>query len=228
MTTIVTLASPYLGAQPGQIIGLSDFAATTLVAAGSAASAVFTQTGSNNFVAGDVLVVGASTFQFVGTIGSTAGNVLVGANFAASAGYLVAAIMGTSGSGAHYNAPASTPNVSAVFSTEITFTALALGAAAGNSLTSTYTPSGVSAGSFGGPTFSGGSGASLANLGAGAGVPNYPAGGFQGQGEGETTAGFLSRIPGGVPSPSAAIEGVQGQVTIVAGRNVPDSESSWA
>ena len=227
MTTIVTLASPYSGASAGQIIGLDDSVATSLVAEGAAAVATFTQTGSNNFLAGDVLVVGNSTFTIVATIGSTAGNVLKGANFAATAGYLVAAIMGTSGSGTHYNAPTITPNVSAVFSTTIVFTALALGAAAGNGLTSTYAPSGVSAGSFGGTTFSGGVGASLADLGAGAGVPVYPEGGYQGQIASETTEQFLSRVAGGIPSPSSAIEGFQGQVTIVAGRNVPNSEP-WA
>ncbi len=73
-----------------------------------------------------------------------------------------------------------------------------------------------------------GGGGTLANLGAGAGVPVYPAGGWQGQIASELTSQFLSRIPGGVPNPSSAIQGVQGQVQIVCGRNVPVNDTSWA
>jgi hypothetical protein len=226
MTTIVILDASYQGATPGQIIGLSDSVAATLVAEGAAASATFTETSTHNFVAGDVLAIGNNTFNIVATIGSTAGNVLKGADFAASAANLVAAVMGTSGGGTTYVAPTNTPNVSASFSTTIVFTALALGAG-GNSLVSTYTPFGTSAGGFGATTFTGGSGASLADMGLGAGVPVYPAGGWAGQIASETTEQFLNRIPGGVPNPSAAIEGFTGATTIVDGRAVPNSEP-WA
>ena len=65
-------------------------------------------------------------------------------------------------------------------------------------------------------------------LGPNDGVPSYPAGGYAGQAGSETTEQFLNRIPGGVPNPSSAVEGYQGQVVIVAGRNVPLSEDSWA
>ncbi len=67
-----------------------------------------------------------------------------------------------------------------------------------------------------------GGGATLANLGAGAGVPVYPGGGYQGQLAGESTADFLKRLEGGAPSPSPAIQGYEGFVTVVHGRAVPD------
>jgi hypothetical protein len=46
------------------------------------------------------------------------------------------------------------------------------------------------------------SGASLYDMGGGAGVQVLPAGGYQGQWAGERTATFLRRLPGGVPNPS--------------------------
>jgi hypothetical protein len=44
------------------------------------------------------------------------------------------------------------------------------------------------------------SGASLYDMGGGAGVQVLPAGGYQGQWAGERTATFLRRLPGGVPN----------------------------
>jgi hypothetical protein len=52
-------------------------------------------------------------------------------------------------------------------------------------------------------------GATLANLGAGAGVPVYPAGGYMGQVASESTAVFLARIPGGVPNPGDPVRAVE-------------------
>ena len=49
-----------------------------------------------------------------------------------------------------------------------------------------------------------------------------PAGGYSGQGEGERTVDFLNRVPGGVPNPSAAIQGFEGFTTTLHGRAVPD------
>ena len=136
----------------------TDTAATLGIqnTAAIAATAVFTETASNNFLANDTITVGNDTFKFVSTIGATAGNVLIGGSFAATAANLVSAIMGTGGSGTTYIAPSSTPNVTAAYTTGvITFTAITAGTA-GNSLTSTYAPSGTAAGSFSGSTFSGG------------------------------------------------------------------------
>jgi hypothetical protein len=65
------------------------------------------------------------------------------------------------------------------------------------------------------------------NAGDGLGVPL--ASPFRGQIASETNAQFVAA--GGNPdneNPSAAIQGFQGNVTIVDGRAVPNSEASWA
>ena len=58
---------------------------------GTHASSLFTETSTNNFNVGDALTIGNSTYHFVSALGSTPGNVLRGANFAASAANLVSA-----------------------------------------------------------------------------------------------------------------------------------------
>jgi phage tail sheath gpL-like len=144
---------------------------------GSAATATFTEATNKNFLATDTITIGNQTFNFVSTIGSTAGNILVSANtnagFAATMVNIIASMAASiSGSGATANyVPCATPsNVSGSIAAgngltsgqTCIFTALT-GGSAGNSLASTYTDTGgVSAGSFGSTTFSGG--------GSGAGV----------------------------------------------------------
>ena len=81
----------------------------------NAASSLFTAT--NNFANGDALTVGNNTYHFVSTLGSTPGNVLVGANFAASAANLIASIMNTAGSGTTYVPPSVAANVDALTGT---------------------------------------------------------------------------------------------------------------
>ena len=56
----------------------------------------------SSVVATDAITVGGVTFTFVGTIGTTPGNVLVGANDAASLANLAAAINGGAGAGTTY------------------------------------------------------------------------------------------------------------------------------
>ena len=56
----------------------------------------------SSVVATDAITVGWVTFTFVGTIGTTPGNVLVGANDAASLANLAAAINGWAGAGTNY------------------------------------------------------------------------------------------------------------------------------
>ena len=135
---------------------ISDGDSATISFNTAYATAVFTESGSNNFSATDTLQIGNNTFTIVSSIGVAAGNVLKGATFADTAANLVAAIMGTSGEGTTYITPTNTPNVTAVAGTGvITFTSIAEGTS-GNSLASVYTASATSAGAFGGSTFSGG------------------------------------------------------------------------
>jgi hypothetical protein len=58
-------------------------------------------------------------------------------------------------------------------------------------------------------------GATLANLGAGAGVPVHPAGGYQGQIASEATSVFLARIPGGVPNPGDPVRAVENSPAVI-------------
>ena len=208
---VVQLDAPFQGGQASQIMGLDESVATALVAEGTAATATFTETSTNNFVAGDALVIGNNAFAIVDTIGSAAGNILKGADFADTAANLVAAIMGTSGGGTTYVAPANTPNVSAVYSTTIVFTALALGAG-GNSLVSTYTPFGTAAGSL--SAFTGGSGASLFDMGAGRWGADLPAGGYMGQWAGEATETFFEPSAGRRPESVGSGPGERGRSSV--------------
>ena len=62
------------------------------------------------------------------------------------------------------------------------------------------------------------SGATLKDQGLGAGVPNLPAGGYQGQVASESTAVFLARLPGGSPDPGDPVKAVENNPpTIVRG-----------
>lgn len=135
--------------------------ALLLAAAGVAAAAgglsfgstAFTQTSTNNVLATDTIHVGNSTFTFVAAIGTTPGNVLVGANWLASMTNLVNAIAASEAGGpatATYIPLAVAPNVSAsVAGTVATFTPTV----PGTTFASVYTASGTAGGSFPAATF---------------------------------------------------------------------------
>ena len=158
-TVQTTLGSPYVlvvmgprPLEPGDIVWSKAFPIWTSVA--YARQAVqFTETSSRNFVAGDRIQAGNNTYTFVSRIGSTPGNVLRGANFAASAANLAAAINRTAGSGSTYIATVAARNITAtVGATTINFSTTT-GGLAGAANPSVYTASGTAAGSFDHATF---------------------------------------------------------------------------
>lgn len=121
------------------------------------AAGVFTQSSTHNFVATDTFQVGNGTYTFVSAIGTTPGNVLIGANFLASMNNLIAAIEASkngTGSTANYIPLATAANVVGELTgtTAATFHSLTPGAA-GSGFPSVYTASGTSAGSFAAATF---------------------------------------------------------------------------
>ena len=171
----VPLAAPVAGVfNCGEIIGVDNAIGALMIADGAAvqlpewaASQVFTESGTLNFLTGDTIVIGNQTFTIVSSIGSTPGNILVGADtnagFVSTMSAIIASMAASiSGSGATANyVPNTTPsNVSGAAGNGLTsgatyvFTALTPGLA-GNSLVSTYTPAGTSAGSWAGATFVG-------------------------------------------------------------------------
>ena len=142
------------------------------------AAATFTESTTLNFLATDTLTIGNQTFTFVSAIGTTPGNILVGADtnagFRATMANVIASMAASiSGSGATANyIPNTTPaNVEGSIAAgnglttgqTVIFEALADGVG-GNSLASTYTNSGTSAGSFGAANFAGGLAATSASL----------------------------------------------------------------
>lgn len=133
------------------------------------AQAIFTQTSSNNLLATDTFEVGNSTFTIVASIGSTAGNVLKGANWLATMTNIVAALdasINDTGATANYIPLATVANVTgAVGTNTVAFTPVVENTL-GSSLASVYTATGTSAGSFGGATF-----AEVSNGGAAADTP---------------------------------------------------------
>ena len=127
-------------------------------------TAVFTETGSNNFSNGDTIQVGATTYTFVNVVNnSLSSTALIGPNYAASAANLVALVMHTAGEGVTYwpdvqRAP--NPQVTAAVSGgTITFTSV-FGSPAVNTFPSVYTHAGTAAGTFGGTHFTGANDAS--------------------------------------------------------------------
>lgn len=120
------------------------------------AQTVFTQNSTNNLLATDTFEVGNSTFTIVASIGSTAGNILKGANWLATLTNIINSLAASiSGSGATANyVPLATPaNVYGELGTNtVTFYDITPGSA-GDSLASVYTASGTSGGSFTGSTF---------------------------------------------------------------------------
>ena len=124
---------------------------------GTLSSGVFTQTASNAMQATDTMSIGGVTYTFVSAIGAAPGNVLIGANFAASMTNLAASINCSAGGGTTYiaNSPCANPKVSAVAAaTTETVTALNVGVSIVSTGT-TYTASGTSAGSWGASTLAG-------------------------------------------------------------------------
>jgi hypothetical protein len=135
------------------------------------ATAVFTETGTNNFVNNDAITVGGGTGQMTYTAVSAITNAtppnsfLIGVDFNHSAANLVALINSTTGEYATYTPTTTGPSAyesnrqfSAAYNSTtkaITFTTN-FGGPATNTFASVYTPAGTAAGSFGGATFSGG------------------------------------------------------------------------
>jgi hypothetical protein len=124
-------------------------------------STFFTQTGSNNFSAGDTFQTGNDTFTFVSPLGSTPGNVLLGANWAASAANLQAAINRAAGAGSTYVTASTTRNTwvqsitgnTIVIRDNIFGLSYAIpGFPAASSYPTVYTAQGAPAGSFAGAT----------------------------------------------------------------------------
>ena len=166
--------TPFLGGQatwnaipavsPGAYIG--NVSGTTLTLGGSytvnaqlsAAKAQFTQVAntSRTINNGDTFTIGNDTWTAVSVIGSTPGNFLIGSNFL-NTGINLANCVNLNTTTATCVAQSTTPNVTADIPTSafLRFWA-ATGGTAGNSLASTYTPVGTSAGSFTGSTFAGG------------------------------------------------------------------------
>jgi hypothetical protein len=64
-------------------------------------------------------------------------------------------------------------------------------------------------------TLIGASGAALYDMGLGAGVPNLPAGGYQGQIASESTAAFLTRMPGGSLNPGDPVKAVENNPPVI-------------
>ena len=58
-------------------------------------------------------------------------------------------------------------------------------------------------------------GATLYDMGLGAGVPNMPAGGYQAQVASESTAVFLARLPGGTPNPGDPVRALENSPPII-------------
>jgi hypothetical protein len=140
----LTLSSPY-----------------TLSSQLGAAEQVFTESpiaiGTNPSI-GDAFVIGNNTYTIASPIGATPGNVLRGATWQATMTNLANCI-NTNVTSSTCVASVSTPNVTAEVPTAYFTVFWALtGGTGGNSLTSTYTPAGTSAGSFAAATFGSGAG----------------------------------------------------------------------
>jgi hypothetical protein len=125
------------------------------------ATATLIEISTYNFSDGDKIQAGNNTYNMVATLGSTPGNILIGADWPTSAANIIAAVNGGSGAGTTYITPTNVPNISAAnYNTmtinSVVFTALTLGTAE-NSYPAVYTPIGGAAAQFPYDTFSGGS-----------------------------------------------------------------------
>lgn len=121
--------------------------------AGSAASGVLTLSG--NAVAAETVTIGTTVYTWRATVGTTANEVLVGANAAASAANLIAAINGGAGAGTLYgSATAIHPDVAARSNgSGIVGLVAKTAGLAGNAIASTET---MTNGAFGAATLAGG------------------------------------------------------------------------
>lgn len=134
---------------PFQVGNEADPVAWTISSVATAGN-IFTETSSNNFLATDTFTIGNVTYTFASSA-SAPNEVAVGANFAAAAANLVAAIMGTGtpGTGTYGVGTTAQTEVSAVFATTIAFTSLIAGAD-GNAVPCHYVASGTAAGALAG------------------------------------------------------------------------------
>ena len=146
---------------------------------GSAAvAATGVLTSSENYAATDTVTIGSKTYTFVSPIGSTEGNVLVGADEATSIANLAAAINHSAGGGTTYVAAAQNPDVSAVAAAHtLTVTARVAGTAA-NATATTVSMHAPGNGAWGAVTLTGGEDADTFDTLANAAVAALNAGGF--------------------------------------------------
>jgi hypothetical protein len=126
---------------------------------GGFASGHFTETGTNNFLNDDTLLMDTTTLTIVDTIGTAAGNVLEASTFAGTVANISAALAASISGGpntANYITPTSPANVSvAAVTGGFTVSAIAQGTG-GNSYNITYTAAGTAAGSFSATTLQNG------------------------------------------------------------------------
>ena len=128
---------------------------TVTAAPVNAVVAVATLTASGAFSNGDTVTIAGVTYTFQTVLTNVAGNVLIGANAAASLDNLKSAVNASAGGGSTYAAATTAhPNVTATTNTDTTqvFEAKLLGAH-GNAYGSTETCANAA---FGGATFAGG------------------------------------------------------------------------
>lgn len=119
----------------------------------------FTHNGSDNFIAGDVLVLGNTTLYMVSVIGITPGNVLIGGSFSVSVTNISDALIASLTAGsttANYVTPSAPGNVG-VTANSGGFLAKAIAAGGGgNALTAQYNAAGTVAGAFASGSLTGG------------------------------------------------------------------------
>ncbi len=120
---------------------------------------IFTENGTNNFLAGDILELGNTTLTMVSVIGTTAGNVLIGTAFSDSVTNIAAALAASLTAGANtstYITPATPANVGVTANSSGFVVKANTAGINGNSLNAVYTASGALAGSFASQSLTGG------------------------------------------------------------------------
>jgi phage tail sheath gpL-like len=129
----------------------------------------FTQNGTDNFVAGDVLVLGNNTLHMVSVIGTTAGNILIAGSFAGTVANIAAALTAslTAGSStSNYVTPATAANVGVTANSSGFLVQARTAGETGNVITAEYNAAGTVAGSFASMSLTGGTDvqAAVANI----------------------------------------------------------------